>query len=47
MHKARLYGWGPFYYKLGRSVIYMQDDLDAWLNENRRRSTSGEGRAAQ
>jgi hypothetical protein len=48
MTKARLLGSGPFYYKLGRSVIYMQDDLDAWLNENRRRSTSDEaGRAAQ
>jgi len=47
MTKARLYGWGPSYYKLGRSVVYMQDDLDAWLNENRRRSTSQEVRAAQ
>lgn len=44
--KLRLSGGGPRYVKLGRRVVYDPADLDAWLSENRRRSTSdveGEG----
>ena len=26
---------GPNYIKIGRSVRYVKDDLDAWLNEHR------------
>lgn len=38
--KLRLSGGGPRYVKLGRRVVYDPADLDAWLAENRRRSTS-------
>lgn len=44
--KLRLTGRGPVYSKIGRRVVYNPTDLDAWLAENRRRSTSdgkGEG----
>ena len=38
--KLRLTGGGPIYSKLGKRVVYRIEDLDAWLNANRRRSTS-------
>jgi predicted DNA-binding transcriptional regulator AlpA len=38
--KLRLYGGGPAYVKLGRRVVYDPDDLDRWLAEHRRASTS-------
>ena len=38
--KLRLTGGGPVYSKLGRRVVYRVEDLDAWLEANRRRSTS-------
>ena len=38
--KLRLTGNGPAYCKLGRRVVYRREDLEAWLAENRRRSTS-------
>lgn len=38
--KMRVYGRGPQYLKLGRRVVYSLADLEAWLNENRHRSTS-------
>ncbi len=38
--KLRLYGGGPRYVKLGRRVVYDPADLDAWLDANRRTSTS-------
>jgi hypothetical protein len=38
--KLRLYGGGPKYIKLGRSIIYDADDLDAWLNSLKRTNTS-------
>ncbi len=38
--KMRLRGGGPRFIKLGRRVVYRPDDLDAWLLENRRASTS-------
>ena len=40
MNKLRLTGGGPQYCKLSRTVVYHPEDLDAWLNANRRRSTS-------
>lgn len=41
--KLRLKGGGPVYSKIGRRVVYRVEDLDAWLAENRRRSTSDTG----
>lgn len=35
LDKARCYGTGPTYIKLGSSVIYSTDDLDAWVHANR------------
>ena len=43
--KLRLFGGGPRYVKLGRRVVYDQADLDAWLDANRRASTSDTGNA--
>lgn len=40
-HKLRCTGAGPEYLKIGgKIVVYDQDDLDAWLNGHRRKSTS-------
>lgn len=41
--KLRLTGGGPVYSKIGRRVVYRIEDLDAWLANNRRRSTSDTG----
>jgi hypothetical protein len=38
--KLRLYGGGPTYMKLGRSVRYGIADLDAWLAAGRRANTA-------
>lgn len=38
--KMRLTGTGPVYVKLGRKVAYRLEDLEAWVAENRFRSTS-------
>lgn len=39
--KMRLRGDGPIYMKAGRRVVlYDPEDLDAWLDSRRRRSTS-------
>ena len=46
MAKLRLRGGNtPQFRKLGRRVVYHRDDLDTWLNANRRTSTSDEGAA--
>ena len=45
--KMRFRGDGPVYAKAGaRVVVYDLDDLNAWLNAHRRRSTSDPGEAA-
>jgi hypothetical protein len=36
----RTVGNGPRYSKLGRKIIYDTRDLDAWIDENTRTSTS-------
>ena len=41
--KLRLTGGGPVYSKIGRRVVYRVEDLDAWLDTHRRRSTSDTG----
>ena len=40
LNKWRTDGRGPRYVKLGRSVCYLVKDLDAWLEQHRRQSTS-------
>jgi predicted DNA-binding transcriptional regulator AlpA len=47
LEKFRLTGDGPVYQKSGpKIVVYRVEDLDAWLNAGRRRSTSDNGLAA-
>jgi predicted DNA-binding transcriptional regulator AlpA len=41
--KLRLTGKGPVYVKLGRRVAYRNDDLEAWVELHRVRSTSEYG----
>jgi len=38
--KLRLKGAGPAFSKLGRRVVYRQQDLDEWILANRHPSTS-------
>lgn len=40
--KSRLNGEGPPYLKIGRAVRYRHDDLELWLSERHRRSTSAQ-----
>lgn len=40
LEKARVYGGGPVYLKLGRLVRYRISDLDAWMAERIVSSTS-------
>lgn len=43
LSKMRLTGDGPMFIKMGRRVAYQPDDLQNWVRENRRRSTSDFG----
>lgn len=40
LQKWRVYGDGPRYIKVGRKVAYDQADVDRWLEDRRRNSTS-------
>lgn len=40
LNKWRIRGEGPRFLKLGRAVVYRSQDLDDWLSQNIRRSTS-------
>ncbi|MBF0184684.1 MAG: helix-turn-helix domain-containing protein [Magnetococcales bacterium] len=40
LEKMRVYGNGPRYAKLGRSVIYRKSDLDQWIADRVIASTS-------
>jgi predicted DNA-binding transcriptional regulator AlpA len=40
LSKLRLSGNGPVYCKLGRRVVYRQEDLEAWLGSRVARDTS-------
>jgi predicted DNA-binding transcriptional regulator AlpA len=40
LEKKRVYGNGPAFLKLGRSVRYRVADLDRWLAEHQLQSTS-------
>jgi hypothetical protein len=47
LNKLRVYGNGPEFIKIGRSVFYEIEALEAWIAKHRRRSTSdGAGQAA-
>ena len=43
--KLRCYGGGPRYSKRGRKVVYHDDDVDAWLRDAARSSTSEQAAA--
>ena len=43
LEKYRLTGKGPYFYKIGRRVVYRTDDLVSWVEANRRQSTSDPG----
>lgn len=45
LEKARLTGEGAPFLKLGRAVRYDRADLDAWLADRRRTSTSAQAAA--
>ncbi|MEQ1902290.1 MAG: helix-turn-helix domain-containing protein [Devosia sp.] len=40
LEKLRVHGGGSPYMRVGRVVVYDPDDLDAWLESHKRRSTS-------
>lgn len=40
LEKLRVSGEGAPYIRIGRAVLYDQDDLDTWLAAHRRRSPS-------
>jgi excisionase family DNA binding protein len=40
LDKARVHGGGPKFIKIGKRVLYDPDDLDAWLAQHKRTSTS-------
>lgn len=40
LDKRRVYGGGPLFIKLGSRVVYAKPDLDQWVADNRRASTS-------
>lgn len=46
LETMRSRGGGPPFVKLGRRVVYQREDLDAWLAERRRTSTSDPGPGA-
>lgn len=46
LETMRSRGGGPPFVKLGRRVVYQREDLDAWLDERKRRSTSDPGGAS-
>ena len=43
LNRMRVTGDGPRYSKLGRRVIYDVHDLDAWIEERKRRFTGESG----
>ena len=40
LNKLRVFGGGPVFHKCGRAVIYDTADLDNWLRQQRRATTS-------
>lgn len=46
LQALRWRGGGPVFVKLGRRIFYKREDIESWLEVNRRRSTSDSGPAA-
>lgn len=40
LEKLRVFGGGPAFIRLGRTIVYATEDLDAWMEGRRQRSTS-------
>ena len=40
LEKKRVYGGGPPYYRIGRSILYGEDELDDWVRSREFNSTS-------
>lgn len=40
LNKARCYGNGPPFHRIGRRIFYRLPDLRKWVDENRHNSTS-------
>jgi predicted DNA-binding transcriptional regulator AlpA len=45
LNALRCKGGGPIFVSMGRAVAYHPDDLDKWLADRRRSSTSDKGGA--
>lgn len=45
LERYRCTGFGPAYRKLGRRVLYVSADIDAWTASRVRTSTSDQGAA--
>ncbi|WP_025032475.1 helix-turn-helix transcriptional regulator [Bradyrhizobium sp. DOA9] len=43
LERWRVEGCGPAYLKAGRRVLYRRSDVDQWLDNNARTSTSDRG----
>ncbi|NOX40195.1 MAG: helix-turn-helix domain-containing protein [Alphaproteobacteria bacterium] len=43
IQKWRITGFGPAFYKIGRSVRYKRGELVDWMNERKRAHTSAVG----
>jgi hypothetical protein len=43
LDRFRVAGGGPLFWKGGSRVLYDQQDLDIWVGERKRRSTSDTG----
>jgi predicted DNA-binding transcriptional regulator AlpA len=43
LNKLRCSGGGPAFRKIGRAVLYDPADLESWLSDRRRTSTSDDG----
>lgn len=46
LNRLRSIGGSPVYAKVGRRVLYRQADLDAFLDQHKRRSTADTGEVA-
>ena len=42
LEKARIYGGGPAFCRVGRTIRYRVEDIDAWISAGRMNSTSGQ-----
>ena len=45
LDRLRVSGGGPVFMKFGGRVRYLREDLDAWAQSRRRKSTSDDGTA--